>query len=409
MMDCRHCGSPLSLPFLDLGCPPPSNAYLTEVPLNGQEQCYPLRVLVCTACWLAQTEDFAGREHLFTDEYAYFSSFSSSWLAHAKQYVDDMVDRFGLTGHSTVVEIAANDGYLLQYVKEKGIPCYGVEPTSSTAEAARAKGIEIHSDFFGAELGKKLAVQGGAADLVVANNVLAHVPDINDFLKGFRFLLKPEGVTTFEFPHLLQMVRHHQFDTVYHEHYSYLSLTAITKIFEKNGLSIFDVQQWPTHGGSLRIFAQRTDTGSQPVSGAVSELLATEAAEGMATERFYSGFQNQAEKIKADFLKFLRHAKRQGKKVGAYGAAAKGNTLLNFSGIRPDLLPWVVDRNPAKQGKYLPGSAIPIIEEHHLKTSRPDFVIILPWNLWEEVTSQLNYIRQWNAKFVRAVPELEIV
>jgi SAM-dependent methyltransferase len=364
--------------------------------------------LVCTDCWLAQTEDHAGREQLFNNNYAYFSSFSTSWLAHAKFYVQAMRERFDLASGSLVAEIAANDGYLLQYVLEAGISCYGVEPTGSTAEAARSKGIEIVEDFFGVSLAERLAKQGKQVDLVAANNVLAHVPDINDFVAGFTILLKHNGVATFEFPHLLRMIQEVQFDTAYHEHYSYLSLTAVEHIFAANGLQVFDVEEWPTHGGSLRVFAQRADTGCREVSSAVHDLLAREEAAGMRTAGFYKDFQSHAERVKNELLAFLIDAKDRGLKIGAYGAAAKGNTLLNFAGVRPDLLPWVVDRNPAKQGKYMPGSRIPIVSEDHLCSERPDFVLILPWNLKREVMEQLSYIREWDGRFVLAIPGLRI-
>jgi SAM-dependent methyltransferase len=399
----------LTLPFLDLGSAPPSNAYLTAATLNAPEAWYPLRVLACTHCWLVQTEDHAGREALFTDDYAYFSSFSSSWLAHAKSYVGDMVGRFGLTAQSHVVEVAANDGYLLQYVMEAGVPCLGVEPTASTAAAAREKGIAIDERFFGVALGRELAAAGKSADLTTANNVLAHVPDINDFVGGFTALLKPEGVATFEFPHLMQMVEFCQFDTAYHEHYSYLSLTAVRRIFEANGLAVFDVQALPTHGGSLRVLAQRADTGRHAVTPAVQQVLGAEADAGMLTPEFYSRFDLQPKRIVRELLSFLVATAEEGGRVAAYGAAAKGNTLCNFAGVRPHLLPYVVDKNPAKQGKFMPGSRIPIVDEAHLRAHRPSHVLILPWNLKDEVTAQLGYIREWGGRFVTAVPRLEIL
>ena len=408
-MKCRHCGNPLHLPFLDLGSAPPSNAYLSAQALTAPETWFPLRLLVCESCWLVQTEDHAGREALFTDDYAYFSSFSTSWLAHAQAYVRTMIERFGLNVASRVVEIAANDGYLLQYVQSVGIPCYGVEPTAGTAAAARAKGIEIVEMFFDVALADELANTGRQADLIAANNVLAHVPDINDFVAGFTRLLKPQGVATFEFPHLLRMVQQNQFDTAYHEHYSYLSLTAVERIFAGNGLTVFDVEELPTHGGSLRVFAQRGDTGSQAVAPSVVALCKVEAEAGMTTAKFYSGCQAKAEKVKDDLLAFLIEAKRQGLKVGAYGAAAKGNTLLNFVGVRPDLLPYVVDKNPVKQGKFLPGSRIPVVDDAHLRADQPDYVLILPWNLKGEVMVQLGYVRAWVGKFVTAVPQLEVM
>jgi hypothetical protein len=408
-MNCRHCGAKLELPFLDLGSAPPSNAYLRKEDLRGPETWYPLRVLVCGNCWLVQTEDFAGREQLFTDDYAYFSSFSTTWLAHARAYVAEMIDRFQLGADNRVVEIAANDGYLLQYVRDAGIPCYGVEPTASTAAAAREKGISVVERFFGVELAGELADEGRRADLAVANNVLAHVPDINDFVAGFAVLLEDFGAATFEFPHLLRMVTENQFDTVYHEHYSYLSFSAVCRIFEENGLRVFDVVELPTHGGSLRVFAQRMDAGRRRVSGAVNGLLKRERAAGMIEEGFYGGVQKKTEKVKNDFLDFLLAARRRGKTVVAYGAAAKGNTLLNFAGVRPDLMEFVVDQNPAKQGRFLPGSRIPIVSDGMIWERKPDYIVILPWNIKGEIVAQLAGVRGWGGEFVVAVPGLKIL
>jgi SAM-dependent methyltransferase len=398
----------MSLTFLDLGSAPPSNAYLTQAGLRAPEVWFPLRLLVCERCWLVQTEDHAGREALFSDDYAYFSSFSASWLAHANAYVQAMQVRFGLTPLSLVSEIAANDGYLLRYVKEAGIPCYGVEPTASTASAARDLGIEIVERFFGVDLARELAAQGRQVDLVAANNVLAHVPDINDFARGFTLLLKPQGVATFEFPHLLRMLGENQFDTAYHEHYSYLSLTSVQQVFGDNGLTVFDVEQHPTHGGSLRVFAQRSDTGAQPITDRVEAVLHDETEAGLKSAAGYAGFQARTDKVKDDFMAFLIEARRAGKTVAAYGAAAKGNTLMNYAGVRPNLLSFVVDANPAKQGKFMPGSRIPIVAEEHLKEVRPDYIVLLPWNLKAELTEQLQYAREWGGRFVTAVPALEI-
>lgn len=407
-MKCRHCQTELTMPLIDLGTAPPSNAYLNQQTLHAPEKYFPLRVLVCTECWLVQTEDYAGANELFSADYAYFSSFSTTWLKHAEQYVADMVQRFVLNANSHIVEVAANDGYLLQYAKVRGITCLGIEPTTSTADAARAKGIEIVEAFFGVKLAQQLAAQGRQADLTAANNVLAHVPDINDFVGGFAALLKPAGVSTFEFPHLLRLITENQFDTIYHEHYSYLSLIAVKRIFERNGLSVFDVEELPTHGGSLRVYAQRKDTGVRELSQRVAKLLEHEIAAGMHNTAFYAGFQAKANKVKNDLLMFLIEAQRAGKSVAGYGAAAKGNTLLNYAGVRPDLLPYVVDRNPAKQDKYLPGCRLPIVAEEHLKQTRPDYVVILPWNLRTEVVDQLAYIREWGGQFVTAVPSLQI-
>ncbi len=407
-MKCRHCGSKLQLPFLDLGNAPPSNAYLTQEAVRAPEIWFPLRVLVCEICWLVQTEDHEGPEALFTKDYAYFSSFSTTWMAHSERYVEAMIQRFELNHQSLVVEVAANDGYLLQHVSQAGIPCFGIEPTFSTANVARGKGIEIVEQFFGVELASELAGGGRLADLMIANNVLAHVPDINDFVSGFARLLKPQGLVTFEFPHLMQMVLENQFDTAYHEHYSYLSLTAVQRIFSVNGLAVFDVEELSTHGGSLRVYAQRSDTGTQVRGQRVSAMLDVEAKAGIKNTSFYREFQRNAEQVKDDLVMFLIDAKRRGLKVCAYGAAAKGNTLLNFAGIRPDLLPYVVDKNPAKQSKYMPGSRIPIFNEAYLRTHRPDRILILPWNLSEEVIAQLAYVQEWGAEFVTAIPALRV-
>jgi predicted TPR repeat methyltransferase len=408
-MKCRHCGQSVTLPFCDLGTAPPSNAYLRADQLDAPERHYPLRVKVCGHCWLAQTQDFAGAGELFDAEYGYFSSTSSSWLAHAKAYVEQMAQRFGLGSHSHVVEVAANDGYLLRHVQALGVPCTGIEPTASTAAAARVLGLTIVEEFFGTALAGQLVEQGRAADLVAANNVLAHVPDINDFVAGFARLLKPTGVATFEFPQLLNLVRLHQFDTLYHEHFSYLSLTAVQRIFQAKGLQVFDVEELSTHGGSLRVYAQRSDTGAHTVAEAVARQLHAEAEAGIETPAFYAELQAAAEGIKNALLRFLLDARRDGLKVAGYGAAAKGNTLLNFAGVKPDLLPYVVDRSPGKVGRFMPGSRIPIVTEDHLRADRPDRVIILPWNIAQEVTAQLVYAREWRARFVVAVPQLTLL
>lgn len=407
-MKCRHCDKTLKLRVLDLGTAPPSNAYLSAEDLSAPELHLPLRLLVCTSCWLVQTEDFAGREALFTNDYAYFSSMSSSWLGHAQAYAESMQQRFSLSAESLVAEVASNDGYLLQYFLGAGIPCYGVEPTSSTAAAARKKGIETLGEFFGTDLAHKLASAERTVDLVAANNVLAHVPEINDFVAAFAALLKPQGVATFEFPHLLRMVEGCQFDTAYHEHYSYLSLLSVQRVFSANGLSIFDVELLTTHGGSLRVFAQRSDTGERLTLSSVHAVLDSERRAGMESEPFYSCLQGEAERIKNELLTFLIDAKRNGFNVAAYGAAAKGNTLLNFSGVRQDLINFVVNRSPGKEGRYMPGSRIPIVSESHLKAARPDYIVLLPWNLRAELMQQLNYGRDWGARFVTAIPRLEV-
>ena len=407
-MHCRHCQAALSLPLVDLGSAPPSNAYLNADDLQKPEIWYPLRVLVCEHCWLVQTADFARADQLFDADYAYFSSYSTTWLTHAERYVDAMVERFGLSATSRVVEVAANDGYLLQFVQRRGIPCAGVEPTASTAAAARARGIPIVQDFFGERLAEQLLAEDGPVDLMVANNVLAHVPDINDFVSGFRRMLKPRGVATFEFPHLLRLISETQFDTIYHEHFSYLSLTAAERIFRSCGLEVFDVAELPTHGGSLRVFAQRLDTGAHPRASSVTRLLDLEQQASLDSPAGFAGFQAKTDLIKDSFLEFLLSARRQGRKVAAYGAAAKGNTLLNYAGVRRDLLPYVVDRNPAKQGKYLPGSRIPIVPEARIRDECPVSILVLPWNLRSEVMDQLAYVREWGARFVTFVPELVV-
>ena len=408
-MNCRHCRSRVTLPFADLGSAPPSNAYLTEQALRAPETWYPLRVLVCERCWLVQTEDFARPEELFDADYAYFSSYSTTWLAHAERYVGEMANRLELGKNSHVVEVAANDGYLLQYVAARGIPCTGIEPTRSTAAAARSKGVPVIEDFFGVRLARQLAAEGKQADLAIANNVLAHVPDINDFAAGFALLLKPEGVATFEFPHLMRLVAETQFDTIYHEHYSYLSLNTAERIFSANGLRVFDVEELPTHGGSLRVFVQRTDSGRRPRTKRVDELAARESAAGIQTADYYVAFQGRIDQVKNEFLSFLIDAKREGRKVAAHGAAAKGNTLLNYAGVRRDLIAFVADGNPAKQGRFMPGNRIPIVEERRFRQEEPEYVVLLPWNLTSELTRQLSYIRQWGARFVTAIPRLQVL
>ena len=409
-MKCRHCGSQNLSPVIDLGSSPPSNAYLFEGDLNKLEKWFPLKVNVCNECFLVQTEDYSNADELFDADYAYFSSFSKTMLDHSMNYVGGMVERFSLNEDSMFIEIAANDGYLLQFVKEQGIPCLGVEPTKSTAEAARQKGIEIVEAFFGVALAEKLVDRGFSADLMASNNVLAHVPNINDFVEGYSILLKPEGIATFEFPYLVNLFEKNQFDTIYHEHYSYLSLSAVNTIFSANGLRVFDVELIDTHGGSLRVYAEREDSPREnSQSKMVNELLANEKDGGYLSNRAYVGFQYIAEKAKDDMVKFLINAKEEGKSVSAFGAAAKGNTFINFAGIRPDLISVVADSNPAKQGKFLPGSRIPIVSEEVLASRKPDYVIILPWNLSKEISGRLDYMREWGCSFVVGIPELKIL
>lgn len=408
-MKCRHCGADVKLLLVDLGSAPPSNALLTREGLRRPEVWLPLRVLVCERCWLAQTEDFAPADQLFDADYAYFSAFSAGWLAHSERYVSDMVSRFALDANSHVVEVAANDGYLLQYVKARGIHCTGIEPTASTAAAARERGIPIVEAFFGVELAEELARSGQQADLMTANNVLAHVPDINDFVRGFAILLKPNGVATFEFHHLQRLIDGCQFDTIYHEHFSYLSLTAVERIFADAGLAVFDVEELPTHGGSLRVFAQRAHSGQHPRTTAVDVLLEAETVAGLRTPGYYAGFQEQVLKVKHDFLSFLLTARAERKTVVGYGAAAKGNTLINYAGVRQDLVTFVADRNPAKQDRFMPGSRIPIVDESRFRASKADYVVLLPWNLKDELIEQLAYVRAWGGSFVTAVPRLEVL
>jgi SAM-dependent methyltransferase len=375
--------------------------------INYPETYFPLKVFVCDKCWLVQVDELEKADAIFNNEYTYFSSFSTSWLKHAKAYTDYMTERFGYNENSLVVEIASNDGYLLQYFKEKNIPVLGVEPTANTAEVAIEKGIENIVDFFGSDLANKQL--HSKADLILGNNVLAHVPDINDFVKGVKIALKPNGVNTFEFPHLFQLVAHKQFDTIYHEHFSYLSLTNLKSVFETQGLEIFDVQEIPTHGGSLRIFTKHKEDTSKKVEDAVHEMLLKESNAGMNSLSYYQDFQQKVDQIKYDFVEFLIQQKRNGKKIIGYGAAAKGNTLLNYCGIKGnDLIEYVVDASPYKQNKLLPGSRIPVFSSEKIAQTKPDFIVIFPWNLKDEISNQLAYAQEWGVKFVIAVPELTI-
>ena len=378
-----------------------------EADLARAEPYFPLKVLTCPACRLVQVDEVQRFDALFSDDYLYFSSYSPSWLKHAQRYVAEVVERLGLNANSLVMEVASNDGYLLQYMVQQGIPCAGVEPTESREAVARGKGVHTISEFFGAAFAKNFKAQQGSVDLVLSNNVLAHVPDINDFVAGLREVLSPAGTATVEFPHLMQLVQQGQFDTIYHEHFSYLSLHTVQRVFESQGLVVWDVQTLPTHGGSLRLWAQ-LQANPRAVTARVNELLAIEAAAGMTGDDFYRGLQARMDAIKDELLGFLIAQKRAGRSVAAYGAAAKGNTLLNYAGVRPDLLPYVVDVSPHKQGRYLPGSRIPIVAEAHLRDMKPDYVLILPWNLRDEITTQLAYVREWDAKFVTAVPDLRV-
>lgn len=408
-MNCRHCSNRLTNTFVDLGASPPSNSYLDSKQIMSMEKWYPLKVMVCEKCWLVQTEDIIGSEEMFSEDYAYYSSYSESWVKHAKAYVEHIVSYCGLNQNSCVVEIASNDGYLLQFIAGAGISCYGVEPTGGTAAAARKKGLNVVEEFFGVDLARELVSQERSADLIIANNVLAHVPDVLDFACGMNYLLKPNGVITAECPHLVELVRNSQFDTVYHEHYSYWSLTSMVAVFERCGLSIFDVDELPTHGGSLRIYAQRKESGMRPSSSRVKEMLDMEEKLGLMTLEYYRGFQRQSELIKNDLVTFLIEANRRGDHVIGYGAAAKGSTMLNFSGIRSDLVGYVVDKNPEKQGKYMPGNRIPIVDEYRIREDKPKYIVILPWNLKKEIMQQLSYIAEWDGEFITAIPQLEVV
>ena len=406
-MKCRHCDTPLSDVFVDLGAAPPSNAFLREQDLALVESYFALKVYTCHECRLVQVDEVQRHDALFSEDYVYFSSFSPSWLAHAQRYVDTTAERLALNAHSLVLEVASNDGYLLQYVQQRGIACVGIEPTAGTARVAREKGVETIEAFFGEDFARRFAVERRRADLVLANNVLAHVPDINDFVAGLREVLAPGGTVTVEFPHLMQLVQQGQFDTIYHEHFSYLSFATVQRIFAAHGLTVWDVQTLRTHGGSLRVWAQHT-ANARPTAASVDAMLLTEAAAGMQEPAFYRGFQPEADRIKNDLVAFLIECRRGGRSVAAYGAAAKGNTLLNYAGVRPDLLPFVVDASPHKQGRFLPGSRIPVVAEARIRETRPDFILILPWNLRDEIVTQLGYAREWGARFVTAVPALTV-
>lgn len=407
-MTCRHCQAELILPFVDLGSAPPSNAYLTQRTLHAPEKHFPLRVLVCTQCWLVQVEDYAQADELFGSDYAYFSSTSTGWLAHSARYAEKITRLLDLTQESLVIEIASNDGYLLKNFMAAGIPCLGIEPTASTAAAAEKLGIPVMREFFDERLGKQLAATGKRADLIVGKNVYAHVPDINDFTRGLKAGLKAGGTITLEFPHLMRLIEQTQFDTVYHEHFSYLSLYTVERIFKSVGLRIIDVEELPTTGGSLRIYGCHGEDARQ-ASPSVNAMLKEEVRRGLQAPATYQHFQVKADRVKDDLLAFLIEQKRAGKKVAAYGAAAKGNTLLNYAGVKPDLLPFICDAAAAKQGKFMPGSHIPILAPTALLDQRPDYLVILPWNIAAEVKQQNARLAEFGTKFVTAVPRLEIV
>jgi len=408
-MKCRFCNTELHHVFVDLFNSPASNSFLSKEQLNEPETFYPLKVYTCHSCFLVQVDEYQKSDAIFNGDYVYFSSYSTSWLAHAKKYVEDMTDRFELNHESMVMEIASNDGYLLQYFVEKNIPVLGIEPTSNTAKVAEEKGVKSLVEFFGTTLAKNLAIQGKKADLLLGNNVLAHVPDIVDFVGGMKLVLNDTGVITMEFPHLLQLVESNQFDTIYHEHFSYLSFHTVQKIFESKGLELFDVEELSTHGGSIRIFAKHKEDTTKVISDNVVKMLQKEITIGLTKLEYYDDFQKRALKVKLDLIDFLIEQKRKGKKVAAYGAAAKGNTLLNYCGVKSDLIDFVVDANPHKQNKYLPASHIPVLNEEHLRNEKPDFILILPWNLKEEIVKQLEYTRSWGAKFVVPIPNLRLI
>jgi 2-polyprenyl-3-methyl-5-hydroxy-6-metoxy-1,4-benzoquinol methylase len=405
---CRFCEATLTRSFVDLGMSPLSNAYLTGEQLSYMEPFYPLRAFVCDSCFLVQLEQYETPAHLFGD-YAYFSSYAESWLAHARMYVDSMIDRFGLDSTSQVVEIASNDGYLLQYFQQKDVPVLGVEPAANVAAVARAAGIPTIVKFFGVETARELASEGHSADLLIGNNVLAHVPDLNDFVAGFRKLLKVDGIVTLEFPHLLELVLRNEFDTIYHEHFSYFSFLTAESVLAKHGLTVFDVQQLPTHGGSLRLFARNTNDASRPVTPAVALLRKLELDAGLRRVETYGRFAEQVKETKRNLLEFLIAAKRAGKSIAGYGAPAKGNTLLNYCGIGNDFLDYTVDRNPRKQGRYLPGSHLPICNPDRVRETRPDYLLILPWNLKDEVMQQMAFVREWGGRFVVPIPRVEVL
>jgi hypothetical protein len=408
-MQCRFCKTELHHVFIDLGNSPPSNSFLRIEQLNEPEVFYPLKVFTCDHCFLVQMDEYKKSDSIFNSGYVYFSSYSKTWLEHAKNYTEMMIDRFGFDHNSQIIEIASNDGYLLQYFHKQKIPVVGIEPTANTAKVATEKGIHTVVDFFGVKLAKHLVSKGVKADLLLGNNVLAHVPFIVDFVAGMKIILKPTGVITMEFPHLMQLVENNQFDTIYHEHFSYLSFYSVKKIFESQGLELFDVDEIPTHGGSLRVYGKHKEDTLKKISQNVNRLLKKEIEKGMTQLSYYCNFQQKALKIKLDLVSFLLEQKNAGKKIAAYGAAAKGNTLLNYCSIKNDIIDYVADANPHKQNKLLPASHIPVVDESQLKSNRPDYVIILPWNLSKEITQQLSYIKEWGGKFIIPIPHLQLI
>jgi hypothetical protein len=404
---CRFCGEPLRETFVDLGLSPLCETYIESTQLSAPESFYPLHTFLCEKCFLVQLPEHVGAREIF-EEYAYFSSFSDSWLAHARSYVEAISSRLSLGDHSSVMELASNDGYLLQYFKAKGIPVLGIEPARNVAKVALEKGIPTVISFFGQRLARELASGGKRADLLLGNNVLAHVPDINDFVAGMKLLLQPQGVITMEFPHLVRLIEENQFDTIYHEHFSYLSFTTVELVFANHALTVFDVEELATHGGSLRIYACHAEDNSKSISSSATALKAREATWGITSLAPYRAFRKRVEATKRNILQFLIEAKGTGKSIAGYGAPGKGNTLLNYCGIRTDFLEYTVDRNPYKQGKYTPGTRIPILAPEHIRETKPDFLFILPWNLKDEVIAQNAFIREWGGQFVVPIPEVHV-
>jgi len=407
-MKCRACDAELKHTFVDLGVSPLSNSYLAAADLQAMEPHYPLKVLLCAHCWLVQSPAVARPEDIFSD-YAYFSSYSDSWLRHAEDYVEKMIQRFGFDKTHNMVEIASNDGYLLQYFLQRGIPVLGIEPAANVAKVAVEKGIPTLVKFFGTETAREMVAEGKAADLLLGNNVLAHVPNLNDFMAGMKIALEPSGVITMEFPHLMRLMAENQFDTIYHEHFSYFSFLSVEQAFARHGITLFDVEELPTHGGSLRIYGCHEEGGTHPITENVTELRERELREGFDRLETYQGFARQVEETKRNLLEFLIKAKREGKTVVGYGAPAKGNTLLNYCGVRSDFLDYTVDRSPHKQGHFLPGTRIPIYAREKIRETKPDYVLILPWNLKDEITSQMAHIREWGGRFVVPIPKVEVL
>jgi len=408
-MKCRFCSSEKLNLFIDLGMSPPSNSFLTVEQLNNPEVYLPLKLWICSDCFLVQIDEYKNAREIFSNDYIYFSSYSSTWLKHSKNYVEMITKRLNLNKDSLAIEIASNDGYLLQYFNEKSIPCLGIEPTANTARVAKEKGINTIVEYFTEAKAKQVAIEFGKADLILGNNVFAHVPDINDFVKGLKELLKDSGTVTLEFPHLLKLIENNQYDTIYHEHFWYFSVYSLQNVFKNHKLTIYDIDELPTHGGSLRLYLKHFENNFLPVSKNVQDVIDSEIKHGINNPDYYQAFVNRVSKNKLDILEFLVRQKKDGKKIAAYGAAAKGNTFLNYCGIKNDLIDFVVDASPNKQNKLLPGSHIPVVSEKVLRLEKPDYVLIFPWNIKDEISAQINYIKDWGGKFVVAIPNLEIL